>query len=115
MYHAWRVIQICRNLWKGDEINEEYIGIVESFEPGFQEQIESATDDLILGTHRKVIAASKGYTIDPRNLNNVSDIKSAMYDDIISYDGLEEDLQTFQKRMEKVEKVRNDVLQAAYS
>ncbi|RQG97227.1 hypothetical protein EA473_03920 [Natrarchaeobius chitinivorans] len=108
----YRAARIYKKL---DEIDEEYIGIAESFEPGFQDDIETTTDNIILGTHEEIIEASEGHEIDPRALDGIDELKGTIYSDIVLYDGIEDDLQKLKTEMEMVEKVRNNILQAAYS
>ncbi|MFC7212893.1 hypothetical protein ACFQO4_02205 [Saliphagus sp. GCM10025334] len=98
-----------------EKIQDDHLGIIESFEPGLQENIESTADDLVLGIHTNLLEMSGSYEIDPESVDSIREMKYEIYEETIYYEGIEQDLYKLREQKDTVETVRKNLLQAVYS
>ena len=98
-----------------DEIQEDYIDILEEFAPKLHEKIESHLDRMIKMAHGNVIKHSNGIEIDPEEYDTAKEIGEEIFRFYWYYDGINQDLRKLSKLIDEVEDSRTTILQASYS
>lgn len=92
--------------------NEE---LIEEFCAGLLSDIDSQVTTILENCYREAIRTKPFLEVDPSNYENIDDIALNMYEEVIIYDGIEEDIDELSTLIDDLKETRQAALQTSYS
>jgi len=97
------------------EIREDYVDIVEEFDPGLLDDVGSTMDKVVREAHGRALSNKSGVQIELEKYNYLNEISEEVFNIFWEYEGFEDDLSQLTEEIERIENTRTAILQASYS
>ena len=97
------------------EVEEQYGGIIEEFNESLLENLESHLDSMVRQHTNYLLEEANPISLNISEFESAEDIGDKVFRELYYYDGVEEDLEKLEKKLDEVNEMRTTVLQASYS
>lgn len=98
-----------------EKIESEHKELLESFDKDSLDKFESLSEDVVYNIVKNAELVKSGAEINPDNYESISELEKDIYDTVISYKGIEEDVEKLNNLLNEVGETRKTIVQTSFS
>lgn len=115
-YVFWDIISMAGFPFRRIQfIREEYEELLQQFDKNLMNDVETTAGNLLRNLLDRVFETKEGKVIDPSDYENTHEMGDHLYRYFLFYDGVLEDAEVLREEINRINRLRNDLLQTSYS